>query len=124
MTRAEGPEELGDRLAVIAVATENFVGVNQIEHLLIDLLAFLKSGRVERADASEALIGLIEPWPGAPEVLEFTMRELQWPEVKAALERHVASESDFRTREMAASVLQVYEDDWPGGEIYWTYRGS
>lgn len=124
MTSAEGTEELRDRLAIIAMATEHFVGVNQIEHLLVDLLAFLKSGRVERADASDALIGLIEPWPGAPEVLEFTMRELQWSEVKAALERHVASESDFRTRDLAANVLQVYEDHWPGGEIYRTYRGA
>lgn len=123
MTRSEGTEELRDRLAVIAMATEHFVGVNQIEHLLVDLVAFLKSGRVERAAAADALIALIEPWPGAPEVLEFTMRELQWPEVKAALETHVASESDFRTRDLAASVLQVFEDDWPGGEIYRTYRG-
>ncbi len=50
------------------------------------------------------------------------MRELQWPEVRAALEAHVASDSDFRTRDMAASVLQAYEDDWPGGEICRTYR--
>ena len=122
MTNAEGTEELRDRLAVIAMATESFVGVNLIEHLLVDLVAFLKSGRVARAAASDALIGLIEPWPGAPEVLEFTMRELRWPEVKSALEAHVASESDFRTRDLASNVLQVYEDDWPGGEIYRTYR--
>jgi hypothetical protein len=123
MTNTEGTEELRDRLAVIAMATENFVGVNQVEHLLVDLVAFLKSGRVERAAAAEALIGLIEPWPGAPEVLEFTMRVLQWPEVRVALEEHVASESGFRTRDLAASVLQVCEDGWPGGEIYRTYRG-
>ena len=123
MTGEEGVEELRDRLAVIAVATEHFVGVNQIEHLLVDLLAFLESGQVERAAAAAALIGLIEPWPGAPEVLEFTMRDLQWPEVRDALEAHLASDSDFRTRDMAANVLQVYEDDWPGGEIYRTYRG-
>ena len=124
MTSAAGMAELRDRLAVIALATEHFVGVDQIEHLLIDLVAFLKSGRVERVAASEALIGLIEPWPGAPEVLEFAMRELRWLEVRDALEAHVGSDSDFRTRDMAASVLQVYEDDWPGGEIYRTYRSS
>lgn len=117
-------QELQDRLAVLRVATEHFVGVGEIEHLLVDLLSFLKSGRIDRAVASEALIGLIEPWPGAPEVLEFTMRDLRWSEVKAALEAHVASDANFRTRDMAVAVLQVFEEDWPGGQIYRTYRQS
>ena len=107
---------------MLAVACEHFVGVGQIEHLLVDLVAFLKSGRIHRSVAAEFLIALIDPWPGAPEVLEFTMRDLQWPEVKGALQAHVASGSDFRTRDMAASVLQVFEAEWPGAEIYRTYR--
>ena len=120
----EGRQELSDRLAVIAVAMENFVGVNRVEHLLVDLLLFLKSDRIGREDAAGSLIALVEPWPGAPEVIEFTMRDLQWPEVRHALEAHVSSDADFRTRDMASSVLEVYEERWPAGEIYRTYRSG
>lgn len=115
-------QELEDRLAVIAVAAQAFVGVGEIEHLLIDLVAFLKSGRIERQAAVAVLIEQIDPWPGAPEVLEFTMRDLRWAEVRDALESHVASESDFRTKEMARTVLEAFDERWPGGEIYRTYR--
>lgn len=115
-------QELRDRLAVIGVAVQAFVGVGEIEHLLVDLLTFLKSGRIDREAAAGVLIEQIDPWPGAPEVLEFTMRDLRWVEVRDALESHVAGGCDFRTRDMARSVLAVFEAEWPGGEIYRTYR--
>jgi hypothetical protein len=39
-------DELRDRIAVISVAAEHFVGVGEIEHLLDDLLGFVQSDRV------------------------------------------------------------------------------
>lgn len=116
-----GEVELRDRLEVLSVVQEHFLGVEHWEHLLVDLLALLKSGRVARSTAVRMLVELIGQWPGATEVLEFTMRDLRWHEVRLALEEHVQSGSDFRTRDMASSVLEVYEDEWSGGEIYLSY---
>ncbi len=118
-----GPEqELDDRLAVIAVCLDHFVGVGEAEHLLVGLLEFLESGRIDREHAVETLGGLVGAWPGAHEVLEFCMRKLRWPEIKELLVAHVAADADFRTRDLAASVLEAYEEEWPGGEIYRAYR--
>lgn len=119
-----GEEELVDRLAVVSLAARTFVGVDRYEHLLVDLLALLSSGRVRREFASRTLIDLIEPWPGAPEVLEFCMRSLRWPEVREALSAQVEGGADSRMRESAASVLRAYEESWPDGDIYRTYRSN
>ena len=36
---------------------------------------------------------------GATETLEFCLRKLQWPELRAVLEEHARTGSDFRTRD-------------------------
>jgi hypothetical protein len=115
--------ELDERLAVIEVAASHFVGVNEIEHLLVDVTGLLQSERLEREQAVSALTRLATEWPwGAVEVLEFSLRALQWPELRDVLEHHAATGLDFRTRDMAKHVLEVYADEWPTGEIYRVYR--
>lgn len=115
--------ELARLLAAITAAAERYPGVNSYEHLLVDLLDLLLSGRLAKTEAVSALDRLVSEWPpGAPEVLEFTMHRLRWPEVRDALEDHRAHASDFRTRDLAVQVLQAFEDDWPEGDIYETYR--
>lgn len=112
-------------LRAISRAAEQFVGVNSYEHLLGELLRFLMSDQVDRSAAVTALSRLAEEWPpGSAEALEFTMHELRWPEVRAALEDHRSHGSDFRTRDLASQVLEAFEDDWPAGEIYERYRWS
>jgi hypothetical protein len=75
--------------------------------------------------AATILSGLGQVWPwGALEILEFTMHTLRWDEVRATLQHHAESGSDFRTRDMARSALQAFEDEWPGGEIYRRYRSD
>ena len=116
-------EELAERLAVIHLAADRFIGVNSYEHLLLDLLRLLQSDRVPRTTATEFMFKLVEEWgAGAVEILEFTMRTLQWPEVREALLAHAHKGEDFRTRGLARHALEVYEAQWPNGEIYRTYR--
>ncbi|HET7689773.1 MAG TPA: hypothetical protein VFK41_05325, partial [Nocardioidaceae bacterium] len=119
-------DELRDRLAVIRLAAAHYVGVGEWEHLLVDLLRVLQSDRVPRARGVQFAVSLVaELWEqGTPELLEFTMRTLQWPEVQEALQTHTESDADFRTRDLASSVLEVYGPEWPNGEIYRTYRAA
>lgn len=125
MTAAETSAWLDRMLHAIGEAADRLVGVNSYEHLLRELLEFLVSDRVDRPTAVAMLSRLAEEWPsGSPEVLEFTMHELRWPEVRSALENHREQGGDFRTRDLAAQVLEAFEDDWPAGEIYERYRPS
>ena len=116
-------DELRERLAVIEAVEPHFVGVGEIEHLLLGVLELLESERISRVSGVNALVRLAIEWPaGAIETLEFCLRRLQWPELKSVLEEHVRSGSDFRTRDAASAVLEVFEPEWPNGEIYRTYR--
>jgi hypothetical protein len=115
--------ELGERLAVIALAADHFDGVDELQHLLEGLLDFLERNPSQLESAAETFAGLAESMPsGAVEILEFTMRELRWPAVKDALVRSVGESGDFRIRDQASRVLEVFEEDWSGGEIYRRYR--
>jgi hypothetical protein len=119
-------DELSERLAVIEVAVENFPGTQSFEHLLRDLTTLLRSAQLPRSTSVPILVEWIatEPWPfGAEEALEFSMRQLQWPAMRAALE-DMRQNASIRIRQNLSRVLEVYEPTWPGGEIYRTYRDS
>lgn len=89
-------------LAAIEQAPQSNVGVDTYEHLLADLLALFESGGVDRSTAAAELGQLATAWPwGAVEILEFTMHRLRWPEVRSAVENHLAHGADFRTRDLA-----------------------
>lgn len=115
-----------DRVAVIRLAASQHVGVGEWEHLLVDLLRVLQSEGVPREVGVRLAVSLVSELSeqGTTELLEFTMRTLRWPEVQEALMTQVDSDADFRTRNLARQVLEVYNLEWPAGEIYRTYRTS
>lgn len=116
-------QALSAHIAAIEAAARTTIGVDQLEPLLVDLLTLLKSPDLDRADGVTALTRLATEWPwGSVEILEFCLRDLRWTELRAVLERESLVNADFRSRDMATSVLEVFADDWPGGEIYETYR--
>lgn len=115
--------ELMQLLAEIEQSARESVGVDDYESTLFQLLVLLQSDDLARGVAVQQLARLTEEWPwGAVEALEFTMHRLRWPEIREALLKHRQYGTDFRTRDLAAQVLEAFEDDWPGGEIYRTYR--
>lgn len=101
-----------------------------IEPALLRLRQYLASQGEARKASVDALISLAVPepgtvalsQPGVVEILEFCMRELRWPEVYDAMAALDSPSHDWRVRRAAQRVLEVYEEDWPGGEIYETYR--
>lgn len=125
---ADGPAPalepvLTDAIASVLWAAERYPGVNSYEHRLLDLLELLQSRRLERSVAVRPLVALLEEWPlGALEIVEYTMRELRWPEIREALVEHVRTAVDFRTRKQAERALLVYEETWSDGDIYVRYR--
>jgi len=115
--------ELHERLVAIEAVIDRFIGVNEAEHLLVDLLKLLNSGRITRAEGVAALSQLATQWPvGADEALEFCLRDLQWRELHDVLTRQASEAADFRIRDRAKRVLEVYEENWPAGDIYRAYR--
>ncbi len=52
------------------------------------------------------------------------MRELRWPEIQEAMVALDSPTQDWRVQRAAQRVLEVYADEWPGGDIYETYRAD
>ena len=120
MSYAEGKA----RLAVIAVVAAELYNVRVWEHLIVDFLAMIKSGALTRSEAVELLEPFIDAEvSGGVELIEFTMRDLQWPEVESRLHK-MRGDSDFRVRDWARRALEVYEPVWENGDIYATYDHS
>jgi putative protein kinase ArgK-like GTPase of G3E family len=115
--------DLSERLNVIEIAADHFDGIDELQHLLEGLLAFLLANEQFRSEAVHQFRSIASDWrAGAVEVLEFTMRSLRWDEVRRALEGTVSDAPDFRVRDLARQALEVYGTEWPGGEIYRHYR--
>jgi hypothetical protein len=116
---------------VLRAAEESFDS-GAIEPSLTELLVLLREdGR--RAEFVDALLALLHPAvgelqlarPGIVDILEFCMRELRWEEIRDVMQAlSTDAASDWRIRSAAERVLEAYEDEWPGGEIYRTYRGE
>ncbi|GAA3589326.1 hypothetical protein GCM10022198_11480 [Klugiella xanthotipulae] len=98
-------------------------GASEFEYMLVKLLQLLESNTVDREVVISTFKRLASEWPhGAIEMLEFTMRKLQWPEVQAALEIYQEFGADFRYRSLAKKALLVYEEVWEYSDMYVTYR--
>lgn len=116
-------ERVAHLVGVIQHEAEVNLSVETYEPLLLKLLETIESSPDQREQVSAFLAALIEEWPwGAVEILEFTMRRLQWSEIRSALESSATQDPDFRKRRQAERVLEVFEDDWEAGEIYRLYR--
>ncbi len=104
--------------------------VRDIEPTLQELLSALQDEHNDPQESVQALLGLLVRTPDGPplhrpgivEILEFCMRRLRWPEIHDALNELRTSARDWRVQRAAERVLEVYEEDWPGGDIYLEYR--
>lgn len=117
-------QELERIFAELRRTDEASFDVADLEPELIRLLALLREAGPQ-SEAEAFMVDLVDEWPDGPvtEALEFTMRELRWEGVHAALLRLVASDTtDSRIRDQARRVLEAFEGEWPSGEIYAHYR--
>jgi hypothetical protein len=98
-------------------------GVEHLESTLERLRRSAVTESVDRQFAVSRLGDLTQEWPpGAVEILEYVLRDARWPELETLLRDVRSGAEDFRHRDLARWVLEVYAEDWPGGEIYRRYR--
>jgi hypothetical protein len=128
MTSGNVRDELASTFAERDRISEASFDVADLEPTLVRLREYLRAIG-PNSEAETFLVSVVNEWSvesgsGVVEALEFTMRELRWEGVRLALLRLSELGADFRVRDLARHALEVYEDDWPGGEVYSTYRSD
>ncbi|MEP7762542.1 hypothetical protein [Sanguibacter sp. 25GB23B1] len=123
-------DDVKTTIAAVLDAAEASFDARAVEPPLLKLRSLLKSSSEPRWEFLDAIRALTTPGPGelplarpgVVEILEFCMRELRWPEIREAMVAMDSPAHDWRVQRAAQRVLEVYDDEWPGGDIYDTYR--
>ncbi len=117
-------DKFWELVAVTQESWNNTFGVNEIEPHLLDILQFVKNHPNEKTKFVNCFITLVRGHCGPLEIVEFCMRELQWPEVReAALQRQLDSK-DFRVLDAMENIIAVYSDKWDDADLYQYYTDS
>ncbi|GAB4393535.1 MAG: hypothetical protein Tsb005_12250 [Gammaproteobacteria bacterium] len=117
--------------AQINLRAKETYGYNQIEDLLLKMLNFIKAHDDYRDSFvvyfSEKISGEGENdlvygnYNHLIQIIQFCMREMQWPEIKEAAIRRKSASSDWRVIGTMDQILEVYETEWPDDELYEYY---
>jgi hypothetical protein len=59
-----------------------------------------------------------DPLKGAPQVVEYCMHALRWPEVKEAILTRLATEKSGRIRHNLEGIVAAFDDNWPDAKFY------
>lgn len=114
-----------NKCEVIRLSWAATSGTNEIEHLLIELLMFVRSHPEAGKHLKECFERLVfDRNLGPLEIIIFCMRELRWPEIKDAVLSKMKGTNDPRILAGLDSVLAVYEDEWEDSDLYEYYRGK
>lgn len=101
------------------------VGAEETEPQLLEVLTHLKDYPDYRAKFVEKFIEMLHgKFPSAYEVIEFCMRELQWPEILDEINRLLPAQSDPRNTAVLEEIARVYEKEWRDWEFYEYYRNK
>lgn len=83
------------------------------------VLSLVISHPEARAGIARAFMRLaIDPNLAPPELIEFCMHALRWPEVKEGLLSRLSSESSERARHVIKKLIMSFDDDWYDAESY------
>ncbi len=95
----------------------------EIEPYLLEFLRLAKDHPQERNDLTNCFIGLLKGHRATVEILQFCMRELQWREVKEAIEEQMwQNTGNVRLLDALQKILDVYFEEWQDADIYGYYR--
>ena len=101
---------------------ETTYGSDALEPELLSILNFAKANPDKQNELSECFIGIINDYRNGPlEIVVFSMRELQWSEVKNAALTRKQSSDDPRVWSAMNDVLNVYEKEWEDADLYKYY---
>ena len=99
----------------------------QLEPFLLNVLNFTKSLPEKRDELATCFCEIArDPYPGTWEIVQFCMRELQWPEVKQAVEEVYRKHRDPRMKRIMERILDVWGPAWDEAEFwdYYTKKGA
>ncbi|WP_317695409.1 cytochrome P450 [Aeromicrobium sp. REDSEA-S32_B7] len=123
MSHVSPKAAFGQWIEDVQASAQLHPGVEHLESTLEHLRRSAVTESVDRQFAVSRLGDLAQEWPlGAVEILEYVLRDARWPELETLLREVRSGAEDFRHRDLARQVLEVYDEDWPAGEIYRRYR--
>ncbi len=123
MSHVSPKAAFGQWIEDVQASAQLHPGVEHLESTLEHLRRCAVTESVDRQFAVSRLGDLAQEWPlGAVEILEYVLRDARWPELETLLREVRSGAEDFRHRDLARQVLEVYDEDWPAGEIYRRYR--
>ena len=109
-------------VAITQDVWNNTYGTNELEPYLLDILQFVKKHITEKDDLVKCFIILLKESCGPLEIVVFCMRELQWMEVKNAVEQIMRkAPKDIRLLNAMQQVLDVYSEKWEDRDLYQYY---
>lgn len=91
------------------------------EKHFIDALKIIKENESYKQEVLKYFIAIMKgEIDMPPELIEFCMRELQWPEIKNFANQQLKN-SDPRRQRLIEHVLEVYEEEWEDADLYEYY---
>ncbi|MES9903017.1 MAG: hypothetical protein ABW168_10075 [Sedimenticola sp.] len=96
-------------------------GVNAVEGQLLEMLQLLKSNTKFKSEFVQVLLEFLDEGNAPYEVVQFCMRELQWPEIKQHAQNMLESSDDPRVHKVANEVLAVYGEAWEDEDLFSYY---
>jgi hypothetical protein len=103
--------------------TERILYTEDMEPYLLDILDFIKAHPGRRDDFVSAFKKLLRGEIKSPhEVIEFCMRELQWPEILDEINSLLKIRRDPRSIAVLEELARVYLPEWEDSDMYAYYR--
>jgi len=98
------------------------------EPIYIEILNLIKANPDYRSQFTKAFLVILSTGNAPWELIQFCMRELQWPEVRDAVLAEMRSEleghHDWRIIAVLNHILEVYEEEWRDSDLYKYYSGE
>jgi hypothetical protein len=93
------------------------------EPIYLEILHLIKENPESRPLFIQEMLQIFGLGKGPWELIQFCMRELQWPEIKEELSNQLAKSGDPREIAVLNSILAVYELVWEDSDLYIYYGG-
>ena len=90
----------------------------KVEPIYIEILNLIKENPRYHNQFVTALLSILSSGKAPWELIQFCMRELQWPEIKNSIFAELEGAKDWRVISVLNHILEVYESEWEDAIIY------
>lgn len=94
-----------------------------LEPALEAILIFVQDHPSHRIELVDAFLDVLRnPEKGPPELVEYCMHELKWPEVRETIQIWLDGERSERVRHVLRKQLLAFDDNWFDASFYERFR--